>query len=96
MAQLEAQEAKARARADAANRQVRMVQAQRRKVEEEVAHQRRLEGGTLLEELGLLRLDDDTLSEVLRMAVRLVTERPEITRNGTHPEAEPVSPASVA
>ena len=72
MAQLESQKARAKARADAAHREQRKLDAQMRAVAREATEKRRLRWAKIAEQVGLFQLDDITLREVLTVAYAMV------------------------
>ena len=67
-------EAKAKAQRDAGQRKLQIIRAAQRKAAKAAHHQRRLRWGTMLDHVGLLALEDETLKEVLRVAYRLVQD----------------------
>jgi hypothetical protein len=71
-ADLEAQEAKAKERAQAANRQLKRVQAQKRKAAQHATAERRRHWAAMAERVGLFDLPDDTLHAVLSLAYAIL------------------------
>jgi hypothetical protein len=73
--ELNSQEAKAKERAQSAQRKLKRVQAQKRKAAQKATEERRLRWAAIAERVGLFELDDDTLQEVLTIACAILQKQ---------------------